>query len=96
MAECHPPPQHARAAEKVERRAQRQRTQEPTGVAESGVNRERRTSLAGSAHPALPAVSDDESDQIRIAYKSTSAAAPAYGSAAIPPSVLARADEIIE
>src|SRR5262245_60361180 len=48
----------------------------------------------GSALPALPAVSDEESDQISIAYSNTRAAAPAYGSAALKPITAASAAEV--
>src|SRR5262245_9652069 len=48
----------------------------------------------GSALPALPAVSDDESDQISIAYRRTRAAAPAYGRAAVKPITAANAAEM--
>ena len=71
--------------EQVERRAERQRTEKSTGIPERRVDGQVRATSTGLALPALPAVSDEESDQISIAYTRTSAAALAYGSAALKP-----------
>src|SRR3989442_14131508 len=94
MPEGNPPAQHAQVAEEVERRAERERTRNPPAYPSVEWTASVAPRRPGSALPALPAVSDDESDQISIAYSSTRAAAPAYGSAALKPITAANAAEM--
>jgi hypothetical protein len=62
MAEGYPPPQHAGTAEQVQHDPERQWAEEAASVPERRVDGQ-----CGAALPALPAVSDDESDQISVA-----------------------------
>src|SRR3989442_11596199 len=94
MPEGNPPAQHAQVAEEVERRAERERTRNPPAYPSVEWTASVAPRRPGSALPALPAVRDDESDQISIAYSRTSAAAPAYGSAALKPITAANAAEM--
>ena len=47
MAERHAPSKHARASEKIQGRAENERPEKATRVAERGVHRERRAASAG-------------------------------------------------